>query len=90
MIYPQAEFEMINEEVAKKSMEALMGVAAKALDFGTIDQVVEQTEKVFEPMRKLGELVKLQQRNFADLQVKFALLQQNYEILKRQTKLATG
>lgn len=67
-----------------------MVAAGEALSGFDIDDILANTDNLLGEMRKVSDLVKLQQKNYADLAIKLAISNQNLEMERRKIRVLSG
>lgn len=82
--------ERIDQAVFEESVENLMIMAGDALSSGDRESILHDTDKILGEMKKLADLVKLQQRNYADLAVKMGFLQHSVYVERMKQRVSAG
>lgn len=81
---------MLEAQKVQDAMESLMSMSSAAMDGHALNLVVQKTEVLHGVFFKLCDLIKTQQRNYADLSIRYAFDKHRLEMIDRQRRGAAG
>lgn len=73
----------------QNSMEALIGVASRAMDETALDDVLKHTDVITQAFYHICDVVQIQEENYVDLGLKYAFEMHRNDALQRQLQMAS-